>query len=168
MELATKLLRRPDLDVALWLYTKVPPPQADWDAAIARIAFRFAPGAELALAHFRMLIITDGGAPTTLQRAQLSRMLRGVRHKVSVITPPNPSAMMRGIMTALAWINPSMVFFRPAQVTDALNHADLLPLASLLMDEFAALQTQLPRVATLAQVAAQLRVSTSAGSALST
>lgn len=159
MQLATKLVRRPDVDVALWLHTKTQPPQADWEAAIARISFLFAPGAEVALAHFRMFIITDGGAPTTLQRAQLGRLLRGTRHKVSVVTPPHPNAMMRGIMTALAWINPSMAFFRPAQVTDALVHTDLLPLASVLMDEFAILQAQLPPVATLAQVASELGTS---------
>ncbi|MET0340296.1 MAG: hypothetical protein ABW252_04810 [Polyangiales bacterium] len=157
MELATKLVRRPELDVALWLYTKTQPPQADWDAAIERIAFRFAPGAEQMLAHFRMVVITDGGAPNTMQRAQLGRLLRGVRHKVSVITPPAPSAVMRGIMTALAWINPSMVFFRPAQVREALQHTDLLPMASVLMAEFRALQAQMPQVKTLAQVESELR-----------
>lgn len=157
MELATTLVRCPEVDVALWLYTKAQPPQSDWDAAIARIAFLFAPGAEGALAHFRMLIITDGGAPNTLQRAQLSRLLRGIRHKVSVITPPDPTALMRGIMTALSWINPSMVFFRPAQARAALAHVDLLPMAPALMQAYVDLQAGLTPVATLALVADTLR-----------
>ena len=69
------------------------------------------------------LVFTDGGGPTTPQRAALLDVMRDARIRSSVITT---SALVRGIVTALSWFSPSSIrAFAPRDWRNAQKHLAL-------------------------------------------
>jgi hypothetical protein len=67
----------------------------------------------------RVLVFTDGGGPTTLQRGRLNDALEGRVVKTAVVSS---SQVVRGIVTALSWFNPGIRSFSPGEAPRALTY----------------------------------------------
>ncbi|NUP09677.1 MAG: hypothetical protein HOW73_26835 [Polyangiaceae bacterium] len=67
----------------------------------------------------RVVVFTDGGGPTTLQRGRLNDALSGKPLKTAVVTS---SAVVRGIVTALSWFNAGIKTFTPDRAPAALRY----------------------------------------------
>ncbi len=68
------------------------------------------------------LSVTAGGGPTAGQRERLNGVTAGKSVRVSIVTP---SAVARGIVTALSWFNPAVRAFAPQRFPAALAHLAL-------------------------------------------
>jgi hypothetical protein len=88
----------------------------------------------------RTLIITAGGGPTITQRNELSRMAKGRTMKSAVVSD---APAVRGIVTAVSWINRSLKAFPTRALEDAFRYIDLPPAKFAAMRaEMATLQVQ--------------------------
>jgi hypothetical protein len=74
------------------------------------------------VAELRILVFTDGGAPTTLQRGQFTDHLAGRAVPISVVSS---SRLARGVATAISWFNPQIKVYPPAEIQQAFAHAGL-------------------------------------------
>src|SRR5687767_10528652 len=136
MEMSFTLTERNGFMVCLWLHTPRDPEPELWDAACAEIA-RFKAQTPNALQILRMLVITDGGAPTLTPRAVLNAGLcqnRPVRAAALTTALANP--IKRGLVKALTWTNPAFKATGPGQWADALAHLDLAGEVDLLQEAF--------------------------------
>lgn len=95
------------------------------------------------LERVRLMTITDGGAPTVRQRARIGEWLAGRHMKVSIVSRDYDNPVKRGITTAVQWINPSLGFFRPTEIHQALAHVDLTSEVPKIWSEYQALERRL-------------------------
>lgn len=95
------------------VHTAEKPTDVEWDAMLAH--FR-ANRAE------RVIVFTDGGGPSTLQRGRLNDALEGAVVKTAIVSS---SQVIRGIATALSWFNPGIRSFLPHQAPLALSYLGL-------------------------------------------
>jgi len=135
-----------DLDVLLWLHTEEDPPQDEFNQALNRVI-------ELkrkrnGVTTFRSLVVTDGGAPNTLQRGQVSDVFEGKVKAVAVTTVLN-NRIKRGIATAISWINPSFRAHSPEEFDVALRYLDLADHRTAIVAEFQRLQKSITPIKTL-------------------
>jgi hypothetical protein len=153
MEMSVTFVRFRDLEVVIWLHTKVDPPQHEWDAGIAKVA-KWMNDRKLEVRDTRHLVVSDGGAPSVRQRSSLrSEVFRNEPCKLSIVTTVLSNPIKRGIATALQWMNPSVGFFTPAQAAQAASHLDLTGDASLVWMAYRDLQQRFPHVAALDSIA---------------
>ncbi len=70
-----------------------------------------------------IMIISDGGGPTTMQRGKMNDLLEEMKFqgKVAVVTV---KSMVRGIVTAISWFNPGIKAFSTLQIPAALKYLD--------------------------------------------
>ncbi len=100
-------------DILVLCHTSAPPSDQEWEAWLAR---------EVRAEHKGLLIVTDGGAPNSRQRARVAEATssRGVRRPgVALLTD---SAFIRSVMTAFAWIlgqEHPMKAFPPTAIDEA-------------------------------------------------
>jgi hypothetical protein len=85
---------------------------ADWMAIVHRIP----------LGTLRILVFTDGGAPTTLQRGRFTDYLAGQAVHISVVSS---SRLVRSVATAISWFNPEIRVFPPVEIDQAFAHVGL-------------------------------------------
>src|SRR4051812_47517681 len=112
MEMTVGLTELSGFAVNLWLHTEVDPSDKEWDAAIERI---LAYSRTKDFKGMRMLIVSDGGAPSVRQRNFLSQApFRGEKSKSACVTKAVENPIKRGIATAISWMNPSFGFFPPS------------------------------------------------------
>jgi hypothetical protein len=155
-QMTFRTLRMRNLYVGLWLHTARDPSSEEWDASCK--AFR-----ELRrqcrenTAALRGVMISDGGAPNTIQRAQFFQPALGGQHRTSAITNSLSNPVKRGIATAISWVNPRMRAFEPCQWWEALSHVGLTNHVEQLWSEFAKLQASLPPNQTLRSIAESMR-----------
>src|SRR5262245_61639906 len=64
-----------------------------------------------------VLVWSDGGGPSSLQRSQLAESFRDAPPAVAMITE---SAIVRGMLTALSWFGLKQRAFRPSDMDKAL------------------------------------------------
>lgn len=64
--------------------------------------------------------MTDGGAPDAAQRKRLAEVVRGWEPVAAVISE---SLLVRGVVTALAWLGMRVRFFSVSEVSAALSWA---------------------------------------------
>jgi eukaryotic-like serine/threonine-protein kinase len=136
----------------LWLHTREDPDDALWERNLAE-------GVRIAghrMEMLRTLAVTDGGGPNTRQRARLRETVGGARWTVAVVSNALANPLVRGLVTAFTWFLPGVRAFSPAQVRRALAHVDLGDYADPLWDALMEMQAELPRVATLDEIAAVL------------
>jgi hypothetical protein len=149
------------LHVALCLQTERDPSVAEWSSGCQ--AFR-----ELRkqcgdnTASLRTLIISDGGAPNTLQRAEFFQAALGGLHPTAVISISLSNPVKRGIATAISWLNPHFRAFEPQRWSDAFGYLDLSRHFDAVWGEFAKLQQRLPRNLTLRSITVARRVRSAA------
>ena len=113
---------RGDLHILLWLHGANAPPAAEFDAACTAIQElkRKNPGL---LGKLRMIVITDGGSPTSKQRAQLNvGALDSIGVKTAAISIALHSPIMRRIAQAVTWTQPLFKGYSPEQWRDALSY----------------------------------------------
>ncbi len=96
-------------EVMLVAHTAKPPNEEEWNAYVGAVQVHD-------IEKLRSLVFTDGGAPNTAQRGQLNDALKG---KTSIGAVVSPSALVRGVVTALRWFNPKIKAFAPDQVDAA-------------------------------------------------
>ncbi|NUP05419.1 MAG: hypothetical protein HOW73_05090 [Polyangiaceae bacterium] len=97
-------------DTVAMVHTADPPSDEEWDAYLA---------SQRAHWSARVLVFTEGGGPTTLQRGRLNDALAGRIVKTAVVSS---SAVIRGIVTALSWFNPGIKSFLPNEASAALRY----------------------------------------------
>jgi hypothetical protein len=100
-----------------------------------------------------MLVVTGGGGPDAIQRAQLAKVWGGRDLKVAVLVPGLGNPLKRGLMTALSWVNPAMAFFTPDRLREALIHLQHVEELAVVWQELTGLQAQLTQVSTLQRIA---------------
>lgn len=68
-----------------------------------------------------VLVVSEGGGPNSMQRAQLEEALDRDRFsgKTAVVTL---SSIARGIVTAMSWFNPNIKAFSTIQIPAALDY----------------------------------------------
>jgi hypothetical protein len=104
--------------VLIQLHTSEAPTDAEWNTCLA-LGEQYGKKQNGSFSSLRVLAITDGGAPTTLQRGKLNDVMDGQTVLVSTVSS---NSMVRGVVTALSWFNRGIRVFSPAQITSALDH----------------------------------------------
>jgi hypothetical protein len=72
----------------------------------------------------RILVVTDGGGPSSAQRKRLEEALGGRSFRVSVVTD---SAKVRFIVSSIALLNRDIKTFSKAEIKGAFEHLRLDP-----------------------------------------
>jgi hypothetical protein len=70
----------------------------------------------------RMLVVTEGGGPTPIQRKSMNNVLDGKELLTAVVTD---DIVIRGTVTALSWFNKKIRSFPAASLDDALEYLDV-------------------------------------------
>jgi hypothetical protein len=97
----------------VFVHASLAPSQAEWNAVLE--VFRNHPS----LAAARALVVTEGGAPTAGQRAELGQLLGKIKVPIAVMTS---SSIARAAGTALGWLNPAVKVFAITDFDGALDH----------------------------------------------
>lgn len=106
-------------DLCICVHTSTPPARAEWDHMIDQI--RAVP-----LARLKILVLTDGGGPDSVQRGQFIDYLGGAHPRVAVVSD---SMAVRGIATALSWFTSNLKVFPPSAFRQAYTYLDLKDLS---------------------------------------
>jgi hypothetical protein len=146
------MLQLRSLHVALWLHSEHDPSAAEWNSGCQ--AFRKQCGENTA--SLRTLIISDGGAPNAIQRAEFFQPRFGGLHRTALISLSLSNPVKRGIATAISWLNPRFRAFEPERWSEAFAHAGLARHFDAVWSELAKLQRGLPENRTLRIIAAEL------------
>ncbi len=120
-ECSVRRVSSSDGEVILFLHTDRQFPLSDWSFAFDEIR-EAERNCGKDLARFRIMPITDGGAPNTPMRAQLTEWLGGRAVPIAVLTN---STLARGVVTAISWFNPKIRAFAPNRWRDAAEHVAL-------------------------------------------
>lgn len=104
-------------EIMVVVHTSSPPSDAEWTAYLEGVG-------SSDLQTLRSVVFTDGGAPNSAQRKSLNDVLEGRQVPGIVISP---SALVRGVVTALAWFNPGIKVYSPEQFDDAVTYLELSP-----------------------------------------
>jgi len=99
----------------LTVYGISDPTDAEW--AVCADKFR-----SMDLRHLRVLIYTEGGAPSAAQRKVMNDVVNGRTFPTALVSS---SAMMRGIATAMSWFNKGIKAFEPDAIEDALAYMEV-------------------------------------------
>ena len=138
--------------VFLIVHTKKNPAVATWSAACRAMADGLSRDARVAT-----LVLTDGGGPSSAQREELAQATSRKKYQVSVIS--NSSAV-RFIGSSIAFFNPTIQTFLPADWRKALDHLGMEPTVLRTVErtirDFAQ-RPQADRFAVLTSVASALR-----------
>jgi hypothetical protein len=100
------------------VHTKVAPSDAEWKEYI-QLCKKVADDA--GFPALRGLSITDGGAPTSTQRALANEFLEGRSAPTAILSS---SSIVRGVVTAMSWFNPKIKSFAPVRAREALAYID--------------------------------------------
>ncbi|MEO5725930.1 MAG: hypothetical protein ABI134_23760 [Byssovorax sp.] len=73
------------------------------------------------LAGTPTLVLSDGGAPNTMQRTRLTEIQEGTSTRTAVALLSD-SPLVRGASRAIALFNPRFKVFKPVHFTEALDH----------------------------------------------
>lgn len=99
-------------DLMIAVHTTRAPSAAEWRQYIGTIR-------EIDPDKLRTLVFTDGGAPTSTQRKEVTAALGGRASRGAIVSA---SLMVRGAVTALSWFNPLIRAFPPSDVGGALQY----------------------------------------------
>ncbi len=116
-KMTTRVWRSPShsLEVIVSLHAREPPSTTEWLEYV-----RTCREALVRRPHdVRGLVLSDGGAPSSMQRAALNDALGGRHVPVAVVSE---SVIVRSIVTALGWFNSDIKSFAPIMFQRALAH----------------------------------------------
>jgi hypothetical protein len=145
------------LDVLLELANDQPMPQQGWDRRSDLVRALVARNNGDA-SRIRTLVVTDGGAPNARQRNEMDAAVRKQPSKTAVVTNALGNPLVRGIATAVRWVNPAFKAVGPESWEQALEHVDLIEHGPILLVHLTELQTRLPPIKTLATISAEIRL----------
>lgn len=114
------------------------PRDAEWAEWVEFVTVNSTPGMKP-----RIVVVTEGGAPSAAQRAALSDVTEAYKSevKVAVLTE---STMARGALTALSWFAANVYRpFAPADIDKALHYLDLTAKAAEIKSKIRLLQRKL-------------------------
>jgi hypothetical protein len=77
---------------------------------------------KLDFSYVRVLAISEGGAPTTLQRKDFNDIVAGRSIPLALLTD---SVLVRGVVTAYSWFNRSIRAFSSDDIQDALAYLEV-------------------------------------------
>jgi hypothetical protein len=97
----------------LALHTRLAPSDAEWDRYCSWV-----PGL-LPHPNGACVVLTDGGAPSNTQRERLRKQL-GTEARWTAVISDKP--MVRGVVTAIRWINPKVCAFAPWEFPQAFKY----------------------------------------------
>jgi hypothetical protein len=106
------------LRLVIGLHTGSAPTNDEWGAYLAAVKHTLNRNPE----NVRGLSLSDGGAPSSIQRSGLNTVLNGRHIPVSVISD---SVVVRGIVTALNWFNGDIKAFAPHSFEEALSYLNV-------------------------------------------
>ncbi len=95
------------------------------------------------------MVVSDGGAPTVTQRANLRETLGGSSFTGSVLSK---SVLVRGAVTAMSWFNPGLKVFGPDRYAEWLKSVPLQQEELGVLKETVAKLSETVRCATIAEV----------------
>jgi hypothetical protein len=100
----------------VWLAAKQTPEPAEWKAYIDLVLdVASAPNAGKSV---MVLVVTDGGGPSAVQRTDFVNALKGNRVRTAVLSA---NTVVRGIATVFNWFNVENKVFAPRDVVGALE-----------------------------------------------
>lgn len=102
-------------EIMVVIHTSDPPNDAEWREYIDGVL-------STDLHSLRSVVITDGGAPNSAQRKALNEALNGAEVPGIVVTP---SALVRGVVTALSWFNKKIKAYAPEDFDRACTYLEL-------------------------------------------
>lgn len=138
--------------VAIWLHTAEDPAAASWKAGQDRVAeLKRELGGDTS--KILTLAVSDGGAPNSVQRKEYNGILENKARTVGV-TGQLSNRLIRGVATALNWVNPNFRVFPPDQFDIALEYLGISEHCETVLAELRKLQESMPPVQALASVLA--------------
>lgn len=99
--------------------TREAPTDAEWEGGLRVLEETIAK-----VSKPRMLVVTDGGGPTSAQRERLAEVLGGRVFRVAVVSD---SVKVRFIVASLALLNPEISTFSRRELAKAYQHVGLSP-----------------------------------------
>lgn len=99
-------------DLMIMVHTARPPSASEWADYISAVASHDP-------TKMRTLCFTDGGAPNSPQRKEVTATLGGHASRGAIVSA---SMMVRGVVTALAWFNPLIRAFSPNEIEGAVQY----------------------------------------------
>jgi hypothetical protein len=99
----------------LWLAVRHGPDPAEWDAYIKEVV---ALGNSLPDKLVQILVVTDGGGPSSVQRTDFVGAMGDVRVRTAVLSC---NTFVRGIATVFNWFNVHNKVFAPKEIGSALQ-----------------------------------------------
>lgn len=151
MDLVFDIVQCGDLHVLTWLQTTVDTTGEAWAASTKRVAEKKRE-VKGDISKLRVLAVTDGGAPGTMQRRELfTELLEGQVIGVGITTVLN-NPIKRGIVTAILWLNPKFNAYNPDRYREAFAHIHVEPHAETLLRALQRMQEGMSPVNTLQQM----------------
>ncbi|MES1173217.1 MAG: hypothetical protein ABUL62_02725 [Myxococcales bacterium] len=106
---------------------KQDPLDREWDETLAILAEH-----RLEIDHIKVLVVSDGGGPTQIQRKRLERTLEGKPIRVAVVSD---SMKVRFICSSVALFTSNLSSFRVSELRDAYKWLDLTAQERQLADQ---------------------------------
>lgn len=103
----------------VWLAGKQGPETDEWRAYTNDV---FELGSTLPGKQISILVVTDGGGPSTVQRTDFVEAMGEVKVRTAVLSC---STLVRGIVTVFNWFNVQNKVFSPKEVIGALDFAQI-------------------------------------------
>jgi hypothetical protein len=157
-EMGFQLIRVANLDLEIWLHTDNEPKPSEWTRA-CRVVTDFVGAKNGDVSSHRRFVVSDGGAPSAMQRKVLFQdAVQGRPVPTAVVTTIlRRDPVKRGIATAIRWLNPEFRIFEPHEILLALDHIGVsLALCDSLWTALTEMQRALPANGTLRLVAEEL------------
>jgi len=155
MEMTSRTERCGGLVLSFALHTAAAPRLDEWMAFENSLRQVKSAGE---LDRLRVLVVSDGGAPNTLQRHTVQNEINEGRPvKTALLTNSLANPIKRGIARAITWMNEGFKVCEPQDLRSALVHLDLANELDAVWNMAKALQAQLPPVETLGDIADALR-----------
>ena len=106
-------------DLAIVVHGGLPPTDVEWDAYVEFLMSVMSPYWSVPgkLRRRRVLVVTDGGSPSALQRKKIQEAFPDSNIPTSVVTA---SQVARGVVLALSWFGLKIRAFAPQKWSDAL------------------------------------------------
>ncbi len=153
MVVKTMIVTLGELDLQIWLHTAQTPSDAEWDAGI-QLLIDYKAAHHGDLSRYRVLAVSDGGRPGLNERTRFTSIYEKRAVPTAAVTIGLSNAVMRGVATALSWLNPGFKAHGPDQFDAAIGHLGLARFDREILMQLEVLQKELAPLKTLARIRA--------------
>jgi hypothetical protein len=138
--------------IVVWLAAKEAPAQDEWQAYTKSV---YELGSTLPGKQVQVLVVTDGGGPSSVQRTDFVAAMGDVKVRTAVLSS---STLVRGIVTVFNWFNIQNKVFSPKDALGALEFVGVSEVGrTSVWATVEALAKQLGRVETVDSARAYLK-----------